>query len=97
MHMVPSDGPNSWERPDKLAEPSYWKLREAEGAPSCSDTGGDCGRGERDLPAWKLYVGIPKDVYGNALRLSRTMTVDHCQYSYDAALSQIVQQMKGAT
>lgn len=86
MHMAPRGGPDAWERPDKLAEPSYWRLREGEGAGE--------GGGEAGPPTWALYVGIDRELYGSALRLSRTMTVDHCQYSYDAALWQIVQQMR---
>ena len=115
LHVLPRAGPDAWDRPDKLAEPSYWGCRDA-----CEETGEDrdnsaekpkeqCDDGvlssppprehndeddeTNDIPAWLLYAGVPAEYYGASLKLSRSMTRDHCQYTYDAALAHVLRQM----
>ena len=107
MHMVPTGGPNAWTRPDKLAEPGWLQRANTDkpflkdgrfsyGPKSHSGIQTDSSTTDHSAatPQWALYVGVSNMFYGERLRLSRTMVRDHCQYTYDAAIDQVCNQIE---
>lgn len=105
IHLVPVNGPSEWCRPNKVAEPGWLRRKQDE---SDRNTNSDkpqkqedkCSSDEKShiytsTQQWECYAGVPNSFYGQKLRLSRTMIRDHCQYTYDAVIEKLCEQIQG--